>query len=299
MLQIENIPPGMYVLAVSGGVDSMVLLDVLAAQPELKLIVAHFDHDIRPDSARDRRFVQAAAQKYGLPFAYTAGKLGAGASEATAREARYAFLEKVRARHRARAIITAHHQDDAIETAILNIMRGTGRKGLSALDSRRDLLRPLLAVSKQDVLRYARAHRITWREDSTNQSDAYLRNYIRHHIMPQLTAAARRRLVTHIAQARAGNAAIDALLLEQLEAQPATAQLDRAWFTQLPYAVAAELLAAWLRANGVRSFSRGHINRLVIAAMTAHAGKQADVNAGFVLRITKTALRLAAREQRS
>jgi len=128
---------------------------------------------------------------------------------------------------------------------------------------------------------------------------AYLRNYIRHHITPQLTVVQRRRLVAHIAQAQATNASIDALLLEQLQAQPALGQLDRIWFMQLPYAVAAELLAAWLRHNSIREFDRGQINRLVIASMTARAGKQADVNAAWVLKLTKNAIILAPRERRS
>lgn len=274
----------------------MVLLDMLAKQPGLKLIVAHFDHDIRPDSAEDRRFVQAAAKRYGLAFAYASGGLGPRASEATARTARYAFLEQVRERHHAKAVITAHHQDDALETAILNMVRGTGRKGLSALASREGLLRPFLGVTKRSILAYAKKAHITWREDSTNPSDAYLRNYIRHHLTPRLTAVQRRQLVLHIAEAQVTNSEIDQLLLKRLEAQPAPDQLDRPWFMQLPYAVAAELMAAWLRRNCVRSFDRRLINRLVVAAMTAHSGKRADINAEHVLRIGQNTLALVPRQ---
>src|SRR5438309_11792005 len=91
-----QIMPGKYVLAVSGGVDSMVLLDLLAAQPGIELIVAHFDHGIREDADADRQLVEAAATRYGLPFVAARGQLGAQASEATAREARYRFLQQVR-----------------------------------------------------------------------------------------------------------------------------------------------------------------------------------------------------------
>ena len=121
--------PGTYIVAVSGGVDSIVLLDLLANQEKAKLIVAHFDHGIRNDSRDDRMFVQDLAVRYELPFVYDVGNLGQGASEAKAREARYTFLRGVRQAAGARSIITAHHEDDVLETAILNIMRGTGRKG--------------------------------------------------------------------------------------------------------------------------------------------------------------------------
>src|SRR5690606_5271626 len=105
-----KIRPGKYVVAVSGGVDSMVLLDLLRQKPKLELIVAHFDHGIRPDSAEDRKLVQRVAKHYDLPFVYAEGKLGPKASEALAREARYAFLRRVQAEQGAEAIITAHHQ---------------------------------------------------------------------------------------------------------------------------------------------------------------------------------------------
>src|SRR5688572_12503510 len=88
-----QLEPGKYVVAVSGGVDSMVLLDVLTQYPQLELVVAHFEHGIRPDSGKDFRLVKAAAKKYKLPFAAAHGNLGPTVSEATARKARYEFLE--------------------------------------------------------------------------------------------------------------------------------------------------------------------------------------------------------------
>jgi tRNA(Ile)-lysidine synthase len=92
-----DLPTGSYVVAVSGGVDSVALLHMLAGRPGLKLTVAHFDHGIRPDSAEDRRHVQALAKELGLPFVYHVGELGPDASEAhSSGEARYAFLHRVR-----------------------------------------------------------------------------------------------------------------------------------------------------------------------------------------------------------
>src|SRR6185436_20114617 len=124
-----SVRPGKYVVAVSGGVDSMVLLDLLRQKPKLELVVAHFDHGIREDSAQDRKLVQRIAKAYGLPFVHAKGNLGPKAGEALAREARYAFLRQVQADHDAKAIITAHHQDDMLKTAIMNLLRGTGRRG--------------------------------------------------------------------------------------------------------------------------------------------------------------------------
>src|SRR4051794_19867846 len=118
--------PGSYVVAVSGGVDSMALLHYLQTRPGIKLTVAHFDHGIRDDSPEDRKLAQEVAKSYKLPFVYHEGRLGGEASEATARAARYDFLNKVRRSSQAQAIITAHHQDDLLETAILNMLRGTG-----------------------------------------------------------------------------------------------------------------------------------------------------------------------------
>src|SRR4051812_31887046 len=112
-----KVPRGKYILAVSGGVDSMVLLDLLARKPGIELVVAHFDHGIRPDSKKDEVLVRKAAASYGVAFEPGQGNLGPAASEATARQARYHFLDEVLTKHQALKIITAHHQDDAIETA--------------------------------------------------------------------------------------------------------------------------------------------------------------------------------------
>lgn len=126
------VPPGTYIVAVSGGVDSVVLLDMLAKQADLQLVIAHFDHGIREDSKQDALFVAHLAAKYHVPFESERVELGHGASEALAREKRYAFLRMMFKKYNADAIITAHHQDDVIETSMINILRGTGRHGLSS-----------------------------------------------------------------------------------------------------------------------------------------------------------------------
>ncbi len=168
---------GKYVVAVSGGVDSVVLLDILARQPGLELIVAHFDHGIRRDSGIDAIFVAGLAKKYDLPFETKREELGPDASEDKARQRRYEFLHSVAKKHDAK-LVTAHHADDIIESIIINLLRGTGWRGLAVLDS--EVERLLTGVSKEEILDYAKHHKLVWHEDSTNLEGKYLRNQIRH-----------------------------------------------------------------------------------------------------------------------
>jgi len=172
-----------YVLAVSGGVDSVVLLDMFIKRCRVtpcKLVVAHFDHGIRTDSADDAEFVGKLAEKYGLEFETRREELGPDASEATARHHRYAFLREVAKKHSAE-IVTAHHIDDVIETIAINLTRGTGWRGLAVLDS--GVARPLTNMTKTEIVNYAKQNKLEWREDATNQTDDYLRNRIRKHTM--------------------------------------------------------------------------------------------------------------------
>lgn len=194
-----------YVMAVSGGVDSVVLLDALANSrlAELTihdsrfttddLIVAHFDHGIRSDSAEDAEWVSGLAAKYQLKFISERAELGVNTSEAKAREARYNFLRRCCSKYEAQ-LVTAHHQDDVLETMLINLIRGTGWRGLAPMSQISDLrlqtsdnkqtLRPLLNVGKAQILQYAMKHGLEWREDSTNVDETYLRNYIRQTLLP-------------------------------------------------------------------------------------------------------------------
>ena len=186
---MENLPAlkkGTYVIAVSGGVDSVALLHALQKQTELTIIVAHFDHGIRPDSSSDEQFVAGLARQYNLAYASEREELGQNASEETARHARYNFLLSVKKEQGAQAIITAHHADDIIETMVLNLIRGTGWRGLCSLRNTPGLLRPLLAVAKKDIVKYAKNHTLSWREDSTNNDERHLRNAIRRQLMPHV-----------------------------------------------------------------------------------------------------------------
>lgn len=293
--------PGVYVLAVSGGVDSRVLLDILYTHSQKNtqwgLVVAHLDHGIRHNSGEDRKFVQSLAEQYGLLFVSHQAHLGESTSEAEARKARYTFLRQVQEDHRAQAIITAHHRDDVLETAIINIIRGTRRKGVTALSSRPDLLRPLLRIPKTELIDYAQRHNFTWREDDTNQDDRYLRNYTRHHLLPSFDEQATAQFLTIIDDLQSINTELDTLLAEQLRQQDNTATLTRLWFNNLPHAVAREILATWFREQHVRNFDRKTLERLVVAAKTAQPGLSFPVRGGYNMRVEKEYLALEPAER--
>lgn len=289
IMKVQTLEAGKYVVAVSGGVDSMVVLDVLCRQSQLELVVAHYDHGIRTDSYKDRKLVQKTAKDYGLVFEYEEGKMAPNASEATARAKRYDFLRRVQEKHQARAIITAHQQDDKLETAILNMIRGTGRKGLSSLSSRKDVVRPLLKSTKQEIYDYAQKNKIEWREDTTNSDERYLRNYIRLQIMPRFTTQSRQKMLDLLESTADLNKSIDKILEQEIKKNDT---LARYWFTMLPYNVSCEAMAAWLRQNNIISFDRPLIERLTVAAKTKPAGKTIPINASWQLQITKREARL-------
>jgi tRNA(Ile)-lysidine synthetase-like protein len=285
-----NLAAGTYVLAISGGVDSIVLLDILAlqarlARPNLRLIVAHFDHGIREDSQLDRQNVQSRAFHYGLPFVYQEGKLGVAVSESSARQARYDFLETVRNASAARAIITAHHQDDLIETAIHNLTRGSGRKGLSSMADGGQLLRPFLNQPKKALVMYAEEHGLAWREDTTNQDLRYRRNYIRHKIMSRFDASSRQQFLDMITLQRQLNQQIDYIIDSQLDKQPASNELDRAWFCSLTHDVSKEVMASFLRRRTELGFDSQTLERLTIGAKVSRPGKRLDVTGGHYLKV--------------
>ena len=287
-----DMPAGSYVVAVSGGVDSMVLLDLLRLHPGVRLTVAHFDHGIREDSAEDRLLVQRQAKRYKMPFVYDMGRLGADTSEAQARGARYAFLRTVQETSQANALLTAHHQDDVLETVIINLLRGTGRKGLSSLTNGEGIIRPLLNVPKSEILDYARRHGLIWREDSTNASDNYLRNRVRHNILPEWNAEQKKKLLAINLHMREVNKEVDQILEPEVQGD-----LDREWFVSLPHDVAREVIAAWLRLNSIGDFDRSTLERLTIAGKVADAGKSIDIVNGYKMQVSPGFLALTGSER--
>ena len=297
MINID-LPGGRYVVAVSGGVDSVALLHLLAeldrrSEERYQFIVAHFDHGIRPDSAEDRRHVQRLANHYKMPFAYERVELGPLASEAAARKARYDFLHKTRKAARADAVITAHHEDDVLETAVLNMLRGTKGRGLHSLRSTDIVKRPLLHVTKKQLRNYAKVQGLVWREDSTNANLAILRNYVRGKVLADIGKTRRTQLLRYTKRAAEISKEVDEIIANYLHVQPDQSQLNRHSFIELPHVVALEILGAWLRARAPEvELNRRMLERLVASAKAGRSGSRVDVANGYRLELSPKIIRL-------
>ena len=276
-----------WIVAVSGGVDSAVLLDMLVSSQQARLIVAHVDHGIREDSHEDAALTKRLAEKHGLEYEVTKLQLGPQVSELEARDKRYAWLDGLRERYEASVVVTAHHQDDVIETMILNVMRGTGWRGLCSLRDTEKRKRPLLGMSKLEVVTYALEHRLEWREDSTNEDLKYARNYIRHAIIPRLAFEQRQRFISlYNEQSRLRGAIEPELALLAREVGNDEEGLRRYWLTMLPEAVAYEVLK--LAAQG--QLLTTQLKQLLLFAKTARVGAMLEAGSGVEARATLTRL---------
>lgn len=184
---IEFPSAGKYLFALSGGSDSVALMDLLYQQAKgrgLELEVAHFNHGY-PGNDRYEATVRELMQRYDLPL-HVGQSNGIDRSEAAAREARYDYLRTLMTQLSADAIITAHHRDDYEETVILNLLRGTGRRGLTPFETVKDVVRPALKVRKADLARYVQDHELTWCHDNSNDDLQFRRNQVRHQLLPRL-----------------------------------------------------------------------------------------------------------------
>lgn len=179
------------ILAVSGGIDSMVMMS-LFARMDAKCIVAHCNFSLRGDeSDGDEQFVREQTSGLGLPIVVkkfdTKGFAGTHklSIQMAARELRYNWFSQLCDEHKCRYVAVAHNKDDVLETFFINLGRGTGIKGLTGIQPKNDnIIRPLLFASRADITAYSKDADIPFREDSSNASDKYQRNYIRHQILP-------------------------------------------------------------------------------------------------------------------
>jgi tRNA(Ile)-lysidine synthase len=187
-----HLPPGRALVAVSGGPDSVALLDLLHRTLEehrLDLVVAHFDHGIHPASARVAAGVRALADAYRLAYEEGRGALGPDAGETAARHARYDWLESTRLRLAATVIFTAHHADDQIETVLMRALAGSGPAGLAGMAARRaTIVRPLLPFRHDAVVGYVRSEGLLAWSDPANQDPRHLRAWLRGELLPMLRA---------------------------------------------------------------------------------------------------------------
>lgn len=268
-------------VAVSGGVDSVVLLDMLAKSGHYDLVVAHFDHGIRPDSDADARFVEGLAARYGLPFVGKREELGAGAGEDRARTARYDFLF-AEAETRGAVVATAHHLDDVIESIAINIVRGTGWRGVAVL-ARTGVVRPLIGKTKQEIRRYALERRLEWVEDATNAGDIYLRNRLRKLIGERLVIAKKLQL----AKLRNDQIVLKNDIDQECQRLAASPPYSRYFFTQLDPNSARELLRSVFIQEVHKSPTRPQLDRALLAIKTARPAHTNDVGAGVQLVFTE------------
>ena len=286
-----NIKSDNFVLAVSGGVDSVVLLHLLS-KLDYSFVVAHYDHGIRKSSSDDRRFVQDLATKYNRKFYYEEGKLGPDASEELARDKRYEFLKKIQKETGANLIVTAHHQDDEIETAMINILRGTGRLGLSSLQNNPTVQRPLLGFLKTEIMEYAIKNKLEWVEDSTNLDTTILRNYLRIKVIPKMTQEQKKCFLNLVLKAEEINNKIEPILssLSNRLQHKGGPVISRASFLRLDDRISREIIHYLLRLFKYKNYDKKTIDLIVVGIKTLKSGKVIDIPGGKII-LTKRSAR--------
>jgi tRNA(Ile)-lysidine synthase len=253
-----------YLVAVSGGRDSVALLHWLVAQGYRKLIVCHFEHGLRGRAGKsDARFVARLAHKFGLQFELGSADVAALAKqrkqsiETVARQQRLAFFERVGRRRRCRTIFLAHQADDQVETFLLNLFRGAGGRGLGAMRPRSrfeslDIVRPLLGVWRSDVDAYVRAHGLRFRDDATNEQLYARRNRLRRQIIPGLEKQFGRNLRKTIWRAATLLAEEEEYLESQLPVGLTTQpELVVKKIAALPVALQRRTIHRWLGRQGI------------------------------------------------
>ena len=252
------IAPGDTVIcAVSGGADSVAMLFalyLLREKLEITLEAAHFNHNLRgEESLRDETFVRELCARYDIPLHVASGEIRPGKKgvEAAARDARYAFLESLSGK-----IATAHTADDNAETILMHLVRGTGLKGLGGIAPQRGkLIRPMLGITRREVEDFLAEWHLPHVEDSTNETDAFLRNRLRHHVMP-LLAEENPRIAENLSQMALRLREDEACLTRQSEYETLP---EVETLRTLPPAVRSRMLERFLKENGVREPEDVHI----------------------------------------
>ena len=286
----NKICPGDTVIcAVSGGADSMALLwgmYLLREQLGITLKAAHYNHGLRgAESDADAAFVAQFCSAYEIPLYMEKGQVISGPKglEAAAREARYSFFDTLEGK-----IATAHTADDNAETILMHLIRGTGLKGLGGIvPVRGNVIRPMLEITRREVEAFLEEYSISHVEDSSNAGDEFLRNRIRHHILPLLLRE-NPRLSLDLTAMAAGLRQDEAYLAE---VTPDTVNVNE--LRDLPYALQSRAIGRFLVNAGVAEPSRANINSVSALLYTDRPSARVDLPGGVVIQRTYDTLQAA------
>lgn len=278
----QMLAPGQTLIcAVSGGADSIALLfacHLLQDTMDFSLEAAHFNHHLRgAESDRDEAFVRDFCRGYGIPLHVSGGTVlpGDKGLEAAAREARYAFLRGLPGK-----VATAHTADDNAETLLLRLIRGTGLRGLGGIPPvSGNIVRPMLTVTRREVEDFLAEWSLPHIEDSSNESDIFLRNRLRHHVMPLLYAE-NPRLAENLSRTALGLREDEAVLagLSQFDTLPPVEVLRLQ-----PGPLRRRCLAAFLKENGVKEPEERHISLAEGLIFSENPSARVDLPGGVTL----------------
>jgi tRNA(Ile)-lysidine synthase len=294
-------------VAVSGGADSVALLALLHALApawRLTLHVLHVDHGLRAGSDRDAAFVRALGARLGVPTDVERVQVGAGSVEAAAREARYASLQSWAERLGAARIAVGHTADDQAETVLMRVLGGAGVRGLAAIPPVRGrIIRPLLELRHQALCDALVEAGLPWVEDPSNRDPKFLRNRIRHELIPLLAASYRADVVPALAdvarRARENVEALDraaALELARLAVgEPDALTLPRPALAALPAPLAAEVLRQAAARLGSRAPLRAWAHRGLRRVLAATPPRRPFRLGGVVVEVSGDRIRVGAR----
>jgi len=288
-------PKSKLILAVSGGVDSVAMLHLLhnlKSQYGWEIAVAHYNHGVRKDATKDALLVGDLADLYGYPM-YLGKYEYTDFSEAALRKARYDFLEELRRDMGYDYILTAHHNNDFLETAIFNTVRGSDREGMVALKEKRGkIIRPLLPFSKPEIIVFANLQNLQYREDSTNEDLSYSRNMVRNVLMPHGSMKFRNfhhNMNQRLAKLKDVNQRISQGLTRLAEAtveyeDSVSMQIDGEKFNSLPVSVRKSLLVFLVkRLKPAHGLKKINISKAVKFIETSRTGTKLPLPGGLQL----------------
>ena len=290
MIKLRGLPR--YVLAgLSGGADSVALLHLLL-ESGAQVTAVHVNHGLRGEASDgDEAFVRALCQQLDVPLLVYRAAPPENPGEGWAREARYAFFRQAMQASGADALVLAHHRDDQAETLLLHLMRGAGLTGLTGMaadvvvDGVR-ILRPLLGFSREYLRAYLRQKGQTWREDASNADPRYLRNAVRHELLPvmeRLAPGAAERMATTAMLLAEDESALNALAADFLAANPGPA-LKLTTLQSQPAGLQKRILRAWWTAiagpREERSLSAAQTDALH-ALVNANASARCNLPGGW------------------